>query len=180
MGVLKLATLDPSLVTITGDYILYNNEPLHLQSNFQSIRPYGLPKKNEYHKTDESRMYYQVPITDNEVQTIIKDLDKLCSSKLQAYVNMLKEGKNGNPPSIKIKFTKETFFTLVDEKTNELTVLEYDNIDDLDKKMRFYYDFRFLISIRLWRYMGKSGVTLLASHVQAIVKNSQPVEKDFI
>jgi len=109
MGVLKLETLDPSLVTITGDYILYNNEPLHLQTNFQSIRPYGLPKKNEYHKTDESRMYYQVPITDNEIQTIITDLDKLCSSNLQAYVNMLKEGKNGNPPSIKIEFTEETF-----------------------------------------------------------------------
>ena len=109
MGLLKLEALEPSRVTITGDYILYNNEPLPLQTNFQSIRPYGLPKKNEYHKTDESRMYYQVPITKNEIQTIITDLDKLCSSNLQAYVNMLKEGKNGNPPSIKIEFTEETF-----------------------------------------------------------------------
>jgi len=46
--------------------------------------------------------------------------------------------------------------------------------------MKFYYDFRFLISARPWRYMGKSGVTLLASHVQAVIKNSQPAEKDFI
>ena len=97
MGVLKLETLEPSRVTITGNDILCNNEPLHLQTNFQSIRPYGLPKKNEYHKTDESRMYYQVPITDNEIQTILTDLDILCSSNLQAYVNMLKEGKNGPP-----------------------------------------------------------------------------------
>ena len=59
MGVLKLETLEPSRVTITGDYILYNCEPLHLQTNFQSIRPYGVPKKNEYHKTDESRMYHK-------------------------------------------------------------------------------------------------------------------------
>ena len=104
MGVLKLETLEPSCVTFTGDYILYNNEPLTLQTNVQSIRPYGLPKKNDYHKTDESRMYYQVPITDNNIQNIIVDLEKLCSSNLQAYVNMLNEGKNGNPPSIKIKF----------------------------------------------------------------------------
>ena len=116
MGVLKLETLEPSRVTFTGDYILYNNEPLTLQTTFQSIRPYGLPKKNEYHKTDESRMYYQVPITDNEIRAIIADLDKLCSSNLQAYVNMLKEGKNGNPPSIKNKFTKETFFNFSSSK----------------------------------------------------------------
>ena len=109
MGVLKLDTLEHSRVTITGDYILYNNEPLHLQTNFHSIRPYGLPKKNEYHKTDESRMYYQVPLTDNEIQNIITDLDKLCSSNLQAYVNMLKEGKNGNPQSIKLNLLRRHF-----------------------------------------------------------------------
>ena len=61
-----------------------------------------------------------------------------------------------------------------------MTVIESDNIDDLDKKMKLYYDLRFLISARPWRYMGKSGVTLLASHVQAVIKNSQPAEQDFI
>ena len=47
---------------------------------------------------------------------------------------------------------------VVNQKTNEITVIEYDNIDDLDKKMKFYYDFRFCISARPWRSMEKAGL----------------------
>ena len=176
MGVIKLENLDLSCVTLSGDYLLYNNEPFQLKTNFQSIKPYGLPKKNEYHKTDESRMYYQVPITDDNIINIIKEL----GNKFPSSLNILKEGKESFPPSIKIKFNKDTIFSLTNEKINEITVVEYDNIDDLDKKMKFYYDFRFLFSVRPWKYMGKSGFTLLASHVQAVIKNSPTLVKDFV
>ena len=40
----------------------YNNDRCFVQSPFIELTHYGIPNKDKYHETDESRMYIKIPI----------------------------------------------------------------------------------------------------------------------
>ena len=53
----------------------YENKNYLIQSNWMQLTHYGVPKSDKYHTTDESRMYFQIPLNDNDFKNFITNLD---------------------------------------------------------------------------------------------------------
>ena len=111
--------------------INYKNERLNIQTNWITLSHYGVPKSDKFHTTEESRIYLQIPLNnDDNFTKFIQSLDNHFSSdnlkkqfldvKQQNfnYIPILKEGKENYPSSMKFKidFYDDKFLTEVYHK----------------------------------------------------------------
>ena len=53
----------------------YDTTDLLIQSNWMQLTHYGVPKSDKYHTTDESRLYFQIPLIDHDFKHFITNLD---------------------------------------------------------------------------------------------------------
>ena len=180
MSIVKLQDFKPLEVSVRDGFVYYNtiNLLLHLQTDFVSTKPFGIPKKLEYCKTDKDRQFIQLPLFDNTLSNSLKVLDKYVNEILGSdYTSFIKESKNDYPEYVKIKFDNVTKFgVFTDDGTFER--VEYITIDKLKEEIKFYYPLRFLLCFTHWKYMGKSGIKIYASHIQAKEETSKNLYPD--
>ena len=70
-------------------------------------------------------------------------------------------------------------FSLLDGDTVE--AIKLDTVAELKTKRKFYYKTRFIIALKPWTYMGKTGVSLKAVQVQGEMAYAyDEVEVNFI
>ena len=180
MSIVKLQDFKPLEVSVRDGFVYYNttNLLLHLQTDFVSTKPFGIPKKSEYCKTDKDRQFIQLPLFDNTLSNSLKVLDKYFHKLLGSdYTSSIKESKSDYPKYVKIKFDNVTKFTLLSEYGNVHDV-EYKTNDNLKEEIKFYYPVRFLLCFTHWKYMGKSGIKIYASHIQAKEEESKIIYPD--
>jgi len=143
-----------------------------LQFNWLKFDKYGIPPKNKYHTTEESRMIFDVPILkDSKTYFKLKELDTMLKKILPTgiYTNILKEPEN-HPPLIKLKIKKDSKFWK-DYKKQE--AIEWNNVDDLRKLVKFNSEIRFVVKPKWWEYLGKVGVSFNIKHFETRESKSE-------
>ena len=159
MSIVKIQDLSPEEVITLDNFTYYKptNLLFHLQTDFMSTKPYGIPRKTEYCKTDEQRSFIQLPLFNNELTRKLLKLDQEFKNQLgDTYISFVKAGKNDYEDFIKIKFDINTKITILKDKDYEL--INYKSIEQLKEQLKFYYPLRFLLCFKPWNYLGKKGV----------------------
>lgn len=152
------------------DHFLYNKEDekhICIQFEFLKYNRYGLPKKDKYHQTEDSRKYFQVPIKkDSKTYFKLRELDNKMRSLLTdgEYINNLKEPEK-YPPSIKLKIKPNSKFWR-NYKTGE--EIQWTTIDDLKDKIKFNSNIRFVCKPKWYKYLNKTGISLDLRHLEAV------------
>ena len=83
--VVKFMDVDTEKIT-ANEYkkhllIKYEDKPSFIQSNWDKLTHYGVPKNDKFHTTEESRRFIQIPLVENEpFSNFIKYLDEYFSS----------------------------------------------------------------------------------------------------
>ena len=96
MSIVKIQDLSPEDVITQDNFTYYKatNLLFHLQTDFMSTKPYGLPRKTEYCKTDEQRSFIQLPLFNNELTRKLLILDQVFKKQLgDTYISFIKAGK---------------------------------------------------------------------------------------
>ena len=174
MSIIKIEDFKPEETIFIEGFTYYKptNSLLHLQTDFMSLKPYGIPRKNGYQKTDDQRRYFQVPLYQNELTQKLKLLDSIFRNQVgDTYTRFIKAGKNDYEDFIKIKFDLETKITILNDQDYEK--VEYKTIDQLRDKLKFFYPIRFLLCFTSWNYLGKKGVKIYATHIQGKEENTK-------
>ena len=163
----------------------YDSKPMTIQADWMQLTHYGVPKSDKYHTTDESRLYFQIPLIDNDFKNFITNLDNHFNSddfrnnylnvsqQKFNYIPILKEGKNDYPDSMKFKInvldnkiTSEIF-----HKTEEGLIKEcnINNIDDVRKFIPYMSECKLIFKINKIWFMSKNyGVQI--KFIKALVK----------
>ena len=96
--------------------VKYNDQPCFIQTNWMKLDHYGVPNKDKYHPTEESRRYVKVPLplSDPDFTKFILKLDTYfssdkfkskCLTQKQSdfsYIPIYKQGGENYNPYIKI------------------------------------------------------------------------------
>ncbi len=184
MSCTKLEDVLTDNLKVVDTFVFYKptNMVFCFQTEFMVLKPYGLPKKDDFHKTEESRRYFQVPLFDSLLATKMEELDEFFEDKVgYNYTPIVKKSKNENYPDyVKVKFDDSCHFTLINEN-GSVKILSFSSVDELREQIKFYYEVRFILSCKPWSYMGKSGVSLRMSHVQGRApEQNHPMPTDFV
>ncbi len=173
------------------DHLLinYNNERLNIQTNWITLSHYGVPKSDQYHKTEESRRYLQIPLIDDNFKKFIESLDNHFSSdnfkkefleeKQQNfnYIPILKESKAENYPAsmkIKIDFYNDKHLSEVYHKTDDKGNVKCDlnTMNDIKRCIPYKSDIKIIFRInKLWFMSKNYGVQIKL--VKVLIKNQQ-------
>ena len=168
MSIVKIEDLSPGDVFVKDNFTYYKEPNLlfHVQTEFMCTKPYGIPRKSEYCKTDEQRSFIQLPLFNNELTRKLIILDEVFKKYLgDTYVSFIKSGKNDYEDFVKIKFDSNTKISIL--KDNDYELINYKNIEQLKEQLKlFYYPVRFLICFKPWSYLNKKGVKIYATHIQ--------------
>jgi hypothetical protein len=145
-----------------------------IQFEFLKFNKYGIPQKDKFHTTEESRRVFEIPIPkDSKTYLKLKELDEKMKILLPSggeYTRILKEPEN-HPPLIKLKIKKDSKFWK-DYKNG--VEIKWDNSGNLREQIKFYSDLRFVVRPKWWEYLGKVGVSLVLRHLEV----REPVEDD--
>ena len=68
---------------IYKDRLLINYETTNfmIQTDWLKLTHYGIPKSDKFHTNEESRIYLQIPLNDNEVDVTTFDNEKVIEEK---------------------------------------------------------------------------------------------------
>jgi hypothetical protein len=164
----------------TGNNYLYNkndSKQICIQFEFLKFNKYGIPQKDKFHQTEESRRVFQVPIPkDSKTYFKLKELDEKLKSLLPSgeYINILKEPEN-HPPVIKLKIKSDSKFWK-DYKNGDAII--WDNSFSLREQIKFNSNIRFVVRPKWWEYLGKVGVSLILRHMET--RDEEPENEDDI
>jgi hypothetical protein len=181
MATLKYLDVKPEKMTFTKfkgfTLVRYTNNNLIIQSPWINLYAYGIPRKDKYTQTENSRKYIKVPLDpeDPEVNTFINMLkaidSRMVTSEIKEeildnnhekyeYSSMFKESQTpGRPSYLKLKLNTSNdedqviktnlYQTSDDNKREEVTGVT--NIDDFAKVVSFKSNIRFIFRIvRCW------------------------------
>jgi hypothetical protein len=163
MSNLTIDCLDCDTLLYDGtNYICeqFNNTRLCIQFEWTKFNKYGIPKKDKYHATEDSRRLFEVPIPKNsKTYTKLKELDDKVKSLFsdKESVNILKELEN-YPPLIRLEIKKDTRCWKEYKKVIEI---KWETSSELKEQIKFNNDIRFVVKLKTWEYLGKFGVSLL-------------------
>ena len=173
----------------------YESKGLTLQTDWMHLTHYGVPKSDQYHTTDESRMYFQIPLNDEKFKNFINNLDNYFNSddfrnnflntnqiKFN-YIPILKEGKNDYPDSMKFKInifndkiTSEIFHKTEEDDIKECLI---NNIDDVKKNIPYLCEYKIIFKLNQVWFMSKNyGVQIKFIKILVKAKNKNII--DFI
>lgn len=159
-------------------YPKYENDiEIHLQTPW-FLNKYGIPKINKYNKTDQERLYINLPLIKNEETNdfieYLKNLDNYLDSqdfrismKISDkfnYVPLIKQNENSkdSTPTFKIKLkTSYEEKTILTKVYKENSLIEFVDINDLSKIISINCKIRCVIKpTKLWVSFGlkKYGV----------------------
>ena len=87
----------------------YENDQRFFQSPWIEMSHYGIPNKDKYHETDESRMYIKVPITEPDFVRMLEMIDEIRVQKTalggevgQVSIRATREGvEQGDQPALR-------------------------------------------------------------------------------
>jgi isopenicillin N synthase-like dioxygenase len=143
-----------------------------VQFGFLKFTKYGIPQKDKFHASEESRRVFEIPIPkDSKTYLKLKELDERLKVLLPSggeYTRILKEPEN-HPPLIKLKIKKDSKFWKDYAKGVEI---KWDNSGNFRDQIKFHSDLRFVVKPKWWEYLGKVGVSLVLRHLEV----REPVE----
>ena len=194
--VVKFMDVDTEKIT-ANEYkkhllIKYEDKPLFIQSNWDKLTHYGVPKNDKFHTTEESRRFIQIPLVENEpFSNFIKYLDEYFSSdkfktkylteKQQKfkYIPILKEGKESYPSSIKLKIIVDDDNNVVSQffhSTEDGVLPKFvGNMDEIKKVVPYMSEFRFVFKVqKIWFMSQTYGVKLQLMKAQIKPPDKSP------
>ena len=162
----------------------YDSKPMTIQADWMQLTHYGVPKSDKYHTTDESRLYFQIPLIDNGFKNFITNLDNHFNSddfrnnylnekqRSFSYIPILKEGKNNYPPSMKFKINvfEDNISSEILHKTNDgIIKCDLENMEDFKKCIPYVNEYKLIFEINKIWFMSKTyGVQI--KFIKALVK----------
>ena len=167
MTVTKIEDLDCDSFTIDSNNHLITKdggETINLQFDWLLFNKYGIPKKDTFHLTEESRMLFECPVTkDTPTYKKLKEFNQKIAELLGGcYASMLKE-PNIHPPLLKLKIKQDSKFW--DDYARKSSIV-WGCADDLRKAIRFNSEVRFVVKPKAWHYLGKVGCSLVLKHME--------------
>ena len=165
---------NPNIKTLKMSFIKYKKKNLVVQLPNISLSSYGVPKLDQFH-TQEQRNYFKLPIDpDSEMYKIFCCIDDRLKGSLfnsdifgdkhekYEYSSIVKYPNNGGPPYIKVKLLKSHQDNEIEaELFNNGDIIEYNNIDDFAKFVKFKSDVKCLVKFtKLWNVNNKYCITL--------------------
>ena len=176
MTTLNYTNVNPEKITFEKfkelTLIKYESKPLLIQTPWLNINAFGMPRRDEYHTTEEQLKNIHLPIDSKEFKELIQAIDNImCKEEFKkehlgdkhekyTYHTMLLEKEN-KPASIKFKFSttrddKQDILTLLyktseNENKMQRTLIDKPTVDDFMKHIPYRSDVRCIFQIvRLW------------------------------
>ena len=139
-------------------------EAVYLQFDWLLYNKYGVPKKDTFHLTEESRMLFECPLLkESTAYNKMKEFNQKLEAMMGGnFVSCLKE-PNIHPPLLRLKIKRETKFWL-DYAAKK--AIEWQCVDDLRNSNKFNSELRFVVKPRAWHYLGKVGCNLVLVHME--------------
>lgn len=171
MSVVKLTEININSINLDKqNFFMYNSDTLKIQTEFQTLKPYGLQKQDKFHESDQSRMIINIPLMDNEENgnnnnfNILNETFKtLIGASDDNYISIIKNGRKLGP-YLKLLFS-DTINIIISEN-GENHVYEFTTLQELEKQIKPYYKYRFIIVPKAWKYNNMKGVSLYINSVQ--------------
>ena len=177
-------------------YVKYEDQPFFIQTEWMTLQFYGVPNKDKYHLTEQSRRYIKLSLHDPEFTKFILGLDtyftsekfksKYLSEKQMdfSYIPLYKPGSENYSPFIKLKISVDDNDNVLSEifhkNENEFTKCEIKNMDDLKSCFPYNCDYRIVFKVNKIWFMSKTyGVQLKLMKAQIKPKNKQINDIEF-
>ena len=182
MGIIKICDLTKEIIKqieVHDQEIKYLGYPLYLQSEWGKFSYYGIPREDQYHKSDKDRSYFKVPLEKDDA--LIKNLITLdayflstLNKDLEYHPIVSIPNNDDYPPYIKIHFNKQSKFVTLDNK-NKRVAIEYNSIDSLKDQIKFKSDFRFIFHVaKVWNFENRCGIKLQLYAMEIATKKWKP------
>ena len=179
--------------------IKYNDSSLKIQTNWMKFTNFGVPLKDKFHTTEESRRYIQLPLNDDDEMftTFLQNLDKYFASdefknkyltekqKQFTYTNIYKDRVSEKyPASFKVKMILEdnifkTELSHIIDGNVETCI--FGNMDDVKRNFPYMSDYRCIIKVsKVWFLNKTYGVKLQLEKMQIKPNSKTKNDETFI
>lgn len=151
-----------------------------LETPWIELTNYGIPKANDYFRTDKDRMFIQLPIqTETELHNVLTNIDTLMQTeemqnklfqdnKGYTYKTIIKQSKNDNyPASMKVKLMSDQDNNVCTEIYEGSKQLKVQTIDEACKAIPYKSEVKLLLKIsKVWVLNKTYGITIKAHKIR--------------